>query len=151
MKYFIAILSVSLLLGCSEKPGYSTRINIEKDAGINKSDIYLITSVFKSRTFETSMKKEEGAWKIESYKIMLESNKFNAIKHRYIGVAIESWCELKQNAPCRIEVRILNAWEGRKPVVKAEIDKITDSIIENLSKKTSASQLKVQRKYASPM
>jgi hypothetical protein len=151
VKYYIATFTLLLLLGCSDKLGYSSRINIEENANITQGDIHLITDILKSRTYEVAMIKEENTWKIETYKIMLEENKFNSIKYKNVGLAVESWCGITQDTSCRIEIRIVNLREGRKKVVKSEIDKITDHIIKNLSKKVNKSLLNVQKQYVSPM
>lgn len=155
MKYFLIILAIFTLTGCS-KPGYSTRINIRESAGATKADILLITSILQSKSYDTIMVKEEDWGGIESYKIKLDDKKFNKFERKYIGLAVEYyWCGKErtneQNALCKIEVRIGNPWEGKTPVIKNEIDIITDLVVANLSDRFSKSEVKVRRAYSAPI
>ena len=101
------------------------------------------------------MDEEEDTTKIESYKIKLDDKKFNDIERRYIGLAVEYWCSgegsNEHKSLCKMQVRIGNPWEGRKPVLKNEIDQITDNVLTNLLKKFSKSEVKVRRAYTSPI
>ena len=153
MRHFLAILVILLLYGC-DKSGYSTRINLSENAGATKRDILLITNTFKSKPYDTVMTKEEGSWGIESYKIKLPDKKFNDLQRNYIGIAVEYWCPentASKKPTCKMEVRIGNPWEGKKPILKTEIDKITDLVVTNLSERLNMSEVKVQRAYTSPM
>jgi len=154
MKYFLIILVIFTLSGCSN-PGYSTRIDISEKAGATKGDFFLITSILQSKSYDTLMDEEKGLHKIESYKIKLDEKKFSGIERKYIGLAVEYWCTeertFEQNALCKIQVRIGNPWEGKKTVLKNEIDKITDLVVANLSERFSESKIKVRRAYSSPI
>jgi hypothetical protein len=154
MKYFAIILAILTLTSCS-KPGYSTRITISKDAGTTKSDINLITNILHSKSYNTIKIEEKATWKIASYKIILDDERFNALERRYIGLAVEYSCAGKNASQlkdrCEIEVRIGNHWEGKNPIVKEVIDKITDQVVANLLKKFSKSEISISRAYTSPM
>lgn len=142
-----------IIIGCSN-PGYSVRINIDQDAKATDSDIDLIKSCMLQTTHEAVLKKGRDSWKIESYNIILDKDKFKQFEHKYIKFAVEYYYDQKvvgENIINRIKVRIGNSWEGRNLALKNEIDKIADCVLEQLEGRFDASKISIERRYTSPV
>lgn len=154
MKSLSVIFIVFVLAGCSN-PGYSTRIYIEKAAGATESDIKLIKNYLLKTPYDVVMIKEKGFWRVESYKINLDEKMFEHLDHKYIMFVVEYYYD-KQTINGlktleKVEVRIGNSWEGKDPILKDRIDKITDYIVNQLSQRFESSKFSVTRRYTGPM
>jgi hypothetical protein len=154
IKSLIIIFALYILTSCSN-PGYGTLIYLSEDTEVTENDIVIITSIPQQLSHEVVMVKEEPTFKVESYKINLDEKKFDVFDHKYIIFVVEYHYD-KQTTSGRknlnkVEVRIGNVWEGRTPILKEEIDKLTDQTINLLSKRFDNSAIKTKRRYTMPM
>ena len=154
MKSIFLIFIAFILTSCSN-PGYSIRIYVNKGAGATENDLKLIRNYLLMRPYDVVMVKEKDCWKVESYKINLNEKKFEGAEHRYISFAIEYYYnnekDNEKKVLDKIEVRIGNSWEGRNPVLKAEIDKAANYIMNQLMQRFDSSYLSIDRRYTGPM
>lgn len=153
MRYLYILIAICFFYGCSD-PGYSARIHISSDARATEDDIKLITDILKQKTYQVIMTKNESNWKVESYKILLNEKRFNGLNRQYIMFVIEYYysgtsSDLNKLLD-KIEVRIGNSWEGRKPIVKEEIDQIVDYLLSFLIKRFGDSVISTEKGYVSP-
>ena len=154
MKYFF-IATLSLILYCCTDPGYSVRINIDENAKATEDDINSISEYIKKKKYEVVVEKGDDLWKVRSYKIILDDKRFDKFKHKYINFVIEYHIsELsaeEKKALKTVEVRIGNNWEGRKPLLKEEIDTLSAIIVDQLTRRINKSDITVTRKFVTPM
>ena len=154
MKSISVIFFVFIFTSCSN-PGYSIRINIDQNAKATESDIKLITNYLIETDYENVMIKEKDFWKVESYKIYLNKDKFKKFEHNYINFAVEYYYEqektMNKKIIEKIEVRIGNSWEGRNPILKTEIDKIADCVVNQLRKRFDDSKISIERRFTGPV
>jgi hypothetical protein len=154
MKSILYVFFVFLFIGCSN-PGYSVRINIDHNAKANESDIQQIQNCFLNTDHEVVMVKKKDFWKIESYKINLKSKRFEQLEHNYINFAVEYHYDQKKTSGKQIikdiEVRIGNSWEGKNPILKKEIDKVADCVLNQLKGRIGDSYISIDRRYTGPI
>jgi hypothetical protein len=143
-----------IFISCSY-PGYSIRINIDQDAKATENDIKLITNYLSETTHEVLLVKEKDFWKVESYRINLDEDKFKNVNHKYINFTVEYYYVknkiFERKLIEKIEVRIGNSWEGRNPVLKNEIDRVADYIFNQLRERFDASKISIERRYTGPV
>ena len=156
MRYLVVLITLCYIYACSSSsPGYSTRIYISSDARAAESDINLITNIPKGKGADVIFKKGELNWRVESYRINLNEKRFDALERKYIIFVVEYYyndsLSKRDNFLEKIEVRIGNSREGRKRILKLEIDKITDQVLSLLIKRFDKSYITIERKYVSPM
>ena len=153
MKSIYVILSFFIFVSCSN-PGYSIRINIDKNAKATENEIKLITNCLFKTDYENVMIKEKDFWKVESYKIFLTKDKFTKFEHNYINFVVEYYyaqnSTMNESTIVEIEVRIGNSWEGRNPILKTEIDKVADCVVSQLRKRFDDSKILIDRRYTGP-
>jgi hypothetical protein len=154
MRYLVVLITLCNLFACSN-PGYSTRIYISSDARANENDINLITNIPKGKGADVILKKGRLNWKVESYRINLIEKRFDALERKYIYFVVEYYYNAslskRDNTLEKIEVRIGNSRKGRNPILKLEIDKITDQVLSLLIKRFDKSYISIERKDVSPM
>ena len=154
MKSTFLIFIAFILTSCSN-PGYSIRIYVDKGAEATENDLKLIRNYLLMTSYDVVMVKERDCWKVESYKINLNGKKFEGAEHRYISFVVEYYYsnekDNEKKALDKIEVRIGNGWEGRNPVLKAEIDKAANYITNKLMQRFNSSYISIERRYTGPM
>jgi hypothetical protein len=154
MKSIYVIFSFFIFISCSN-PGYSIRINIDKNAKATENEIKLITNCLLKTDYESVMIKEKDFWKVESYKIILTKEKFTKLEHNYINFAVEYYYAqnntMNETKIVKIEVRIGNSWEGRNPILKTEIDKLADCVVNQLKKRFDDSKILIDRRFTGPV
>lgn len=143
------------IVSCSNKPGYRIQITIEKENMATEDDISLITDYLKLTTYDMIMNEGKDNWKVESYKIKLPEENFKHIEHQYIMFALEYYYDKQSTKdPKMLEKIILrfgNNWEGRNPILKNEIDRISDYIENKLSERFTDVNYSIEKRYVSPM
>lgn len=154
MKILFAIFFAFIIANCSN-PGYSIRISVNKAVNASENDLKLITNYLRDKPYETLLIKEKSFWKVESYKIILNEEAFNQCKHRYINFVLEYYYDHENENKLRlldkIEIRIGNSWEGKNPIIKKEIDKAADYVINQLNKSFDLSNIVIERRYTGPV
>ncbi len=154
MRSLLLVCYAFIFFSCSY-PGYSIRINIDQDAKATENDIKLITNYLSKTAHEVLLIKEKDLWKVKSYKINLDEDKFKNVSHNYINFTVEYYYDQKKIIEDKIiekiEVRIGNSWEGRNPVLKNEIDRIADYVFNQLKARFDASNISIERRYTGPV
>ena len=154
MRYLYIIISCIIMISCSN-PGYSVRFNINENAKATENDIDLLTNYLQQTKYDVVMIEGKDNWKIQSYKIRLDGEKYKGIEHKYINFVVEYYYSRLSNNEEKIlksvEVRIGNSWEGRNSILKKEIDVISDHIAKVLEKRFNKSNVSEKRKYVTPM
>jgi hypothetical protein len=158
VKVIIFIFSLLSVVSCSspyDNIGYGVDIRIEKNAKPTVNDMKLVADYLAETAHEVVFIKDFEWGRIESYKILLDKKKFKGIKRKYIRFVLECpFAEQKidnKRVLKYMEIRIGNVWEGRKPILKKEIDLVADNFMINLEKRFGKSNLSVNREFETPM
>lgn len=140
--------------GVQHDAGYSVYIDINHDAKPTTDDVKMITEYLDNTVYDVIKINDQGEWKYESYKIILDGGKFSEINHKYISFGVEYYFTNKSNDKKELKelrVRIGNTQEGSTPVIQKEIDLIADDIEKKLKKRFGDKNFSIKRKIVTPM
>ena len=154
MKYLLMFTIGIILCSCSD-PGYSVRINIGEDAKATEEDLNSLTEYIHKKNHEVIVEEGNEQWNVKGYKIKLDDKRFDTFEHKYINFVIEYYFSeplIEEKKLLKsVEVRIGNSWEGRKPILRKEIDTISNIVVNRLKQRFKKSDFTITRKFVTPM
>lgn len=153
----LSVLSVFILscYGPYYNTGYKVKINIDEKLSPTTNDIVLIRDFLSEFNFNTVLINEVKGQKIESYKILVDGDTFDGLKHKYIMFVVEYiYADQSIENPRllkKINIKILNSQEGRTSALKGEIDSVADRMISKLNMRFGESNFSVERIFVAPI